>query len=63
MNHILHQTFKIYFDDIIKKYETLTDDPPIQTYITTELRRITFKVKTGYNLETMKLLVSTKRNN
>ena len=63
MNHILHQTFKIYFDDIIKKYETLTDDPPIQTYITTELRRITFKVKTGYNLETMKLLVSKKRNN
>ena len=45
MNHILHQTFKIYFDDIIKKYETLTDDPPIQIYITTELRRITLKLK------------------
>ena len=63
MNHILYQTFKIYFDDIIINYETVTDNPPIQIYITTELRKITFKVKTGYNLETIKLLVSTKKNN
>ena len=63
MNHILYQTFKIYFDDIIINYETVTDNPPIQIYITTELHKITFKVKTGYNFETIKLLVSTKRNN
>ena len=51
-----------YFEFIIKKHETLTENPPVQIY-----PRIVFKIKTGYKLEllspeTMKLLGSTKKN-
>ena len=54
-----------YFEFIIKKHETLTDNSPVQIYANKIKNRIVFKIKTGYKLElltpeTMKLLRSTK---
>ena len=59
--------FQDYFEFIIKKYETLTENPPIQIYPNKIKNRIVFKVKTSYKLElltpeTMKLLGSTKKD-
>ena len=56
-----------YFEFIIKKHETLTEDPPVQIYPNKIKNRIVFKIKTGYKLElltpeTMKLLGSTKKD-
>ena len=55
-----------YFEFIIKKHETLTENPSIQIYANKIKNRIIFKIKTGYKLElltpeTMKLLGSTKK--
>ena len=55
-----------YFEFIIKKHETLTQNPPIQIYPNKIKNRIVFKIKTGYKLEllnpeTMNLLGSTKK--
>ena len=55
-----------YFEFIIKKHETLTENPPIQIYPNKIKNRIVFKIKTGYKLElltpeTMKLIGSTKK--
>ena len=54
-----------YFEFIIKKHQTLTDNPPIKICSNKIKNRIVFKIKTGYKLElltpeTMKLLGSTK---
>ena len=56
-----------YFGFIIKKYKTLTENPPIEIYPNKIKNRIVFKIKTGYKLEllsseTMKLLGSTKKD-
>ena len=56
-----------YFEFIIKKHETLTENSPIQIYSNKIKNRIIFKVKTGYKLEllspeTMKLLGSAKKD-
>ena len=56
-----------YSEFIIKKQETLTENPPIQIYPNKIKSRIIFKVKTGYELELlsperMKLLGSTKED-
>ena len=56
-----------YFEFIIKKHETLTENFPIQIYPNKVKNRIVFKIKTGYKLElltpeTMKLLGSTKND-
>ena len=56
-----------YFEFITKKHETLTEDPPIQSYPNKIKKRIVFKIKTGYKLEfltpeTMRLLGSTKED-
>ena len=56
-----------YFEFIIKKHETLAENPPIQIYLNKIKNRIVFKIKTGYklevlSLETMKLLGSTKKD-
>ena len=56
-----------YFECIIKKHETLTENPPTQIYPNKIKNRIIFKVKAGYKLEllspkTMKLLGSTKKD-
>ena len=56
-----------YFEFIIKKHETLTENPPVQIYLNKIKNRIVFKKKNGYKLElltleTMKLLGSTKKD-
>ena len=56
-----------YFEFIINKHETLTENPPIQIYPNKIKNRIVFKMKTGYKLElltpeTMRLLGSTKKD-
>ena len=56
-----------YFEFIIKKHETLTENPPVQIYPNKIKNRIVFKIKAEYKLEilsseTMKLLGSTKEN-
>ena len=56
-----------YFEFIIKKYETLTENLPVQIYPNKIKNRIVFKIKTGYKLElltpeTMRLLGSTKQH-
>ena len=55
-----------YFEIIIKKNETLTENPTVQIYPNKTKNRIVFNIKTGYKLEllspeTMKLLGSTKK--
>ena len=55
-----------YFEFIIKKHETLTENPPVQIYPNKIKSRIVFKIKTGNKLElltpeTMKLLGSTNK--
>ena len=55
-----------YFEFIVKKHETLTENPSIQIYPNKIKNRIIFKIKTGYKLElltpeTMKLLGSAKK--
>ena len=50
-----------FFKFIIKKHETLTENPSIQIYPNKIINKIVFKIKTGYKLElltleTMKLL-------
>ena len=56
-----------YFEFIIKKHETLTENPHVEIYPKKIKNRIVFKIKTGYKLEvlsreTMKLLGSTKKD-
>ena len=56
-----------YFEFIIKKHETLTENPAIQIHRNKIKNRIVFKIKTGYKLElltpeTMRLLRSTKKD-
>ena len=53
-----------YVEFIIKKHDTLAENPPIQIYPNKIKNRIVFKIKTWYKLEllspeTMKLLKST----
>ena len=55
-----------YFEYIIKKHETIADNPPVQIYVNKIKNRIVFKIKTGYKLElltkeTMQLLRSEKK--
>ena len=40
-----------YFEYIIKKHETIVDNPPVQIYVNKIKNRIVFKIKTGYKLE------------
>ena len=55
-----------YFEFIIKKHETVTDNPSIKIYSNKIRNRIVFKIRKGYKLElltpeTMKLLGNTKK--
>ena len=55
-----------YFEFIIKKHETLSENPSIQIYPNKIKNRIIFKIKNGYKLElltpeTMKLLGRKKK--
>ena len=54
-----------YFEYIVKRNETWTDNAPIKIYVNEIENRITFKIKTGSCLELLvpemlKLLKSTK---
>ena len=54
-----------YFDQIIKNYQKVTDNPPIRIYVNKMENRTAFKIETGYYLKlltpkSMKLLGSTK---
>ena len=56
-----------YFKYIIKKHETIADNPSMQIYVNKFKYRIVSKIKTGYKLkllfpETKKLLRSTKKD-
>ena len=56
-----------HFEFIIKKRETLTENPAVKIYPNKIKNRIVFKIKTGCKLEllsseTMKLLGSTKKD-
>ena len=56
-----------FFEFIIKKHETLTENPPVQIYSNKIKNRIVFKIKTSYKLElstpeTTKLLGRTKKD-
>ena len=56
-----------YFEYIIKKHETIKDNPPVQMYVNKIKNRIVFQIKTGYKLElltkeTMELLESSKKD-
>ena len=55
-----------YFEFIVKKHETLTDNSPIKIFSNKIKNRIVFKINTGYKLEwltpeAMKLLGSPKK--
>ena len=55
-----------YFECIIKKHETIADNPPVQIYVNKIKNRIVFNINTGYKLElvteeTMQLLGSSKK--
>ena len=55
-----------YFEYIIKKHETIVDNPPVQIYVNKIKNRIVFKINTGYKLEllskeTMQFLGSSRK--
>ena len=55
-----------YFEYIIKKHETIANNPPVQTYVNKIKNSIVFKIKRGYKLEllskeTMQLLGSLEK--
>ena len=55
-----------YFEYIIKKHETIADNPSVQIHVSKIKNRVVFKIKTGYKLElltgeTMQLLGSSKK--
>ena len=54
-----------YFKYIIKTHEAVADNPPIRIHVNKTENRITYRIKTGYDLESVtpemiKLLGSTK---
>ena len=56
-----------YFEYVIKKHKTLTQNPSVQIYVNRIKNKIVFKIKTGCKLEllspeTMKLLGSAKKD-
>ena len=64
VDHILYQG---YFDYIIKKHETFTDNLSIRIHINKMENRMAFKIKKGYYLQLltpkkMKLQRSTENN-
>ena len=55
-----------HFEFILKKHETLAENPPIQLYLKKIKNRIVFKIKTNYKLEwltpeIMRFFGSTKK--
>ena len=52
-----------YFEFIIRKHETLTENPPAQIYCNKIKSRIVFKIKTGYKLQIFKTTVDLSLKN
>ena len=48
LNCLMDQDIQDYFEYIVKKHDTLTDNRPISVYVNKMTNRITFKTKTGY---------------
>ena len=44
---------QVYFEDIIKKHDTVSDNFLIMIYVNKRENRILFKIKTGYYLEVL----------
>ena len=40
-----------YFEFIIKRHKTLTENPPVEIYVNKIKNKIVFKIRTGYKLE------------
>ena len=56
---------QFYFEYMLKKHETVTDNPSIMIFLNKIENRVTFKTKTGYCVElltpeTVKLIGSTR---
>ena len=51
MDNILFQTFKIILSTLLKKHETIANNPLVEIYPNKIKNRIVFKIKTGYKLE------------
>ena len=51
MDHILFSDIQDFFGYIIKKHETVADNPPEQMYVNKIKNRIVFKIMTNYKLE------------
>ena len=67
MYHIPFQTFKTIFSVLLKKHESIANNPPLQICTNKIKNRIVFKINTGYKLEllsseTMKSLGSTEKD-
>ena len=55
MHHTLFHTFMIILKTLLKKHETITDNPPVQIYTNKIKNRIVFKINTSYKLELLSL--------
>ena len=67
MGRILFQAFKAFLSTLLKKHETIANNPPMQIYVIKIKNRKVFKIKIGYKLEllppeTMKLLGSKNKD-
>ena len=51
MDHILFFDIQDYFEYIIKKHETIANNPSVQIYVNKIKSSIVFKIKTGYKLQ------------
>ena len=51
MDDILLQTYKIILGTLLKRYETIADNPPVQIYVNKTKNNIVFKPNTAYKLE------------
>ena len=65
IDHILYEIFKIILNTSSKRHQGVNDNPSIRIYANKIENKITFRIKTGYYLntltpETMKLLGTTK---
>ena len=51
-----------YFEYVIRKHKTFTDNPPVITYVDKIDNRITFKIKTRYYLERLDITFNNWNN-
>ena len=51
MDDILFHTYKIILSTLLKRYETMADNPPVQIYVNKTKIKIVFKINIAYKLE------------